>query len=324
MSVAREQSGITRAILLVRSYWSWWWAELSASLPKERALRVQAEHINTLGPGDARTKADQVEILLPAGQVLQFESRYPLDAAPLLSAIVESEADRLTPYPKGEAVIGYRIKGFDFAAREVVITAAAIPKGVIEALQGALRSAGLPFSRTAFLAPGDIRLGRSADRAGRAHRISPRLALAGLPAFLVAAALTVPLWKMHEAADYWTKRAAVLERQLGTLSPAADRVDKFRQRSDRIRRAQTEEAPGFDVLSHLSEIFPDGAWLQYVRAQKNALEMTGLAADPSDVVNRITASPRFSNVTYKSALGRDPDTSLSRFDLKAHMNWGAR
>ncbi|MFZ5766464.1 MAG: PilN domain-containing protein [Thermodesulfobacteriota bacterium] len=83
-------------------------------------------------------------------------------------------------------------------------------------------------------------------------------------------------------------------------------VDKTERKIDFLNTFQHDRPFLVDVLTELSHVLPESAWIQNFRLSGNSIQIDGLAESASELIVLLEQSPFFKDVAFQSAISKNP------------------
>lgn len=305
-----------------RQFFDWWSAALGAALPSLfRASTGSLGAAPVLEPGEAPGAGSGALVYrLDAEAVLVNSRSYPFDVIDSIDDLLLAEVDRLTPFTADEVRLTHHIDGYDWKARELSVKFAVVQKVVAEAAIERAVARGATPDGLAHI-ENNIRFDFPRDAQGQQRNLRrarvQRNLWAVLALLLFVLAVFTPALQMNREAEALSARLETLRGQADAGATLRDRAAGVEE-SLRLLRAHGEQTVSpLAMLSHLTETLPDDAWLISVDLRGDQLRITGYAKAPTELVTRITASPRLTDIQYRASGARDPRLNAERFDLTA-------
>jgi len=275
--------------------------------------------------------AEAVVVHLPPDRVLSKTISLPAGAEGTLGRILPFEIGRHFPFPAERVFFGYRVIAGPHPAGaagtgSLLVQIAAVPRETIFAVADELRAAGLRAACFALSPAADApAIALPADPllpAASARGIDRRL-VAVLLALAMAAAISWPVAQQV--------RLSAIEREIATLKPAADAALKTRSLRERgveqeaiVARLRATRPTLVEVLDRLSRDIPDGAWLLSLSVSGRDVVLDGLAPSAASIALLLQKDGRFSELSFRAPIARDPGTGLEHFQLGATLAEPAR
>ena len=277
-----------------------------------------------------RAKGARVALGLAPGQVLCRQVELPLAAEEDLLAVLGYELDRLTPFRLVDVHLGYDIIGRDRENGRLHLDLRLVPRAEVARSTSVLTAAGLN--------PGDVerlevagadkavvidlprRHSKTARWHGRLNWVLFAL-LIGLGCYLG--------YRDHTLLD---ARLGALAAERDQLAPSVETVMALQQAIDHEEASRGElhirrrEVPLLiSVLDEAAFRLPDHSWLVQIeyeaptKEQPGRLELVGYSKIVPEVVNALSASTIFGNVSFQSPVSRDARRSSDQFHLTADI-----
>lgn len=271
---------------------------------------------------NVRRKRLDVVLAAPSDRALRQKVTLPLSAEADLNQVLFYELERLTPFRANELYYSFEIRRRRPNAGALDVMLIYAPRAELDRRLWELSSAGLPAKRIDLLMrdgqPRGYNLLRDIVR-DRGWDLGPALALAATIALIATCAV-------------WT--GVALHRQEAQVEALSDAVFIARRAAFAQERAAAPQALGDDagalaeayalksaapsataILHDLSAALPDGTWLQSLRFDDGALQLTGMSDDASGLIAVFEAHARFEEPDFRAPITTDPETGLQRFSL---------
>ena len=227
------------------------------------------------------------------------------------------EIDRLTPFTSKDVYFDARIAGTVARGSKLDVRLAVCRRDGIADWLERLREGRSPATgvRWAGAWP-EANLLPPEDRPQR-----PKLGaivtglLAALTLFLAAAILITPLWQK-------TQEQEALQRELRRVRIAAEEVQQVREDLERARLGSVEvlqrkrEQPRMtDLLRELTDLLPDGTWVQTLNVRDGAVDLRGESTQATALIGLLEQGPGISQVTFRSPVMQVGGTGQERFHI---------
>ncbi len=272
-----------------------------------------------------RAALAQLELMLPARQVLQRTLSLPAAVENELREVVGYQLSRLTPFPADQLYFDVTAQA-DAPAEsgQLSLSLLAIPMaridGVITQLE---RVCGQSLSRLTVAgveAPGLNLLGRSRASAGWLRRLNGNAWLALLLALLLGVLVVSPVLKKRAEVVRGKQEFARLDAQVSGLLIQRQQLERdlsvLTYVAGRRAAAQLPSA----VIAELSRVTPDNVHLVGLNLREGRVEFRGFGSDVVKLIELLDASPMFEDVRFTSAVTRDNRSGLDQFSASARLS----
>lgn len=151
------------------------------------------------------------------------------------------------------------------------------------------------------------------------HRLD-RWLMAGA-GVLMASLIAITLWQ-------WRAERRAAEAELQAIQPAAEAVRATQAQLEnraamaRALELQMQQPRVTAVLSELTRIVPDDAWLQLFRFSASEIQLAGVAGSGSTLAAVLEQSPLFERVTLSSTMSDGVGTGQDRFEISLRTTAG--
>jgi general secretion pathway protein L len=312
----------------LRSFFDWWRGELSALVPQRwrsglfdltppLSLRFDGEGAildQPDGAPEAKHSGRPVWIFMPRASGLRRTFSLPLRAEGDLSAAVEFEIDRQTPFTSGQVWHGARVAKRDPGRGLLWVELCAIPLSRAQKALALAESWGLSATGMSVEGGPAINLLPRSLRRYRSWRAEPWKLIAGLNLLVLVAGLA-------GTGLYHAVSADRLERAVAQRSDVAQRADDLKQRLDSAKReagflAAKRVAPRpVEILAELSRVLPDQAWLYDVTLSEGSLRIAGYATSVPDVLDQIAKAKLFGDPRLAAPVVHGGNVDKDRFEV---------
>jgi general secretion pathway protein L len=340
----------------LRSFWRWWSGELTELLPenmqKAIAQRQQKLYVEvdsdklllSLGNhvaqreilrlsidepdtenADIPREVQQTILLLPDDRVLARRITLPAAAEENLREVLGFEMDLHTPFHASEVYFDFTIVGRDSGRQQLTVDLVYAPREAVDALLEGTSSAGLRTDlitcrrrdnnnlQPVNLLPEELRRKRRIDVR------SVNLALTGLLAVLVVAAVSIPIVQKNHA-------IAEIEAQVSAAAEEARSGSELRQDLERMAEAsrflvekRAAEIMTVELIDEVSRILPDHTWISRLDLSDSELQLQGQSSASASLIAIIEASPHFANARFRSPVVQMNGTDRDRFHISADV-----
>lgn len=254
---------------------------------------------------------------LPEELVLLRTLMLPVQVKDNLRKVVSYEIDRLTPFAPIDVYFDTDITGTAARGTKLNVTLALCRRDDVSDWLARLREGGSPASRLTWshawpganLLPPEER-----PRRARFGSLMTQL-LAGVVLLLVAAVLISPLRQKGDERE-------LLQRELRSVRIAAEEVQVVRDELERARLGSVEvlqrkrEQPRMtDLLLELTELLPDGTWVQTLNYREGEVDIRGESDQAAALIARLEQGPGINNVSFRSPVMQVASTGQERFHI---------
>jgi hypothetical protein len=270
-----------------------------------------------------RGMSKDVSVRLQPHQVLHRRLQLPDARMRVLRKAVQYELDRVSPLESGRILFDVQCLGRDRSTRRATLAVRMIKRDLADQINATCRAWGLKIAELHF--PGTTPRARwrlfPVDRLAAGRTLLRRRCNVLLSGLAVALGLSVVTTEYLRGAA--TERAAIAELEAERAEAGALR----RIRTD-IDRAVDEiqffaaqrEAPLFVVLlTDLSGLLPNDAWLTDVELSQRTVRLRGYAASASRLIAIFELSQRFAKAQFGAPSRRGPSAETEQFDLSVEI-----
>lgn len=261
-------------------------------------------------------------ILAPRDSLIR-RIRLPAAVEPHLRDTLRLRLEREMPIAADAAYFDYLIAGRAAEAATIDVDLAVAKRGRVDAWVSCVNACRLKLRAVA--------VGEGRDAAFRFNLLSASvgpqleaahrwdrwlLAIAGV---LSACLIAVTLWQWRaERRDAAVALQAIqpaAEAARGTLVQLENRGDMARALEAQMKQPQVGS-----VMSELTRIVPDDAWLQLFRFSASEMQLTGVSSSASTLVALLEQSRLFERVSLSSTASNGLGTGQDRFEISLHTS----
>lgn len=298
-----------------------------------RAVGAQTEAVLTI-PGRplaaVKTLADKLGADLPKECALEFSASLavthhmtlPAESRDILEAIVRNKIEGLAPWPLWQCVFGMRTRSLAGDPDHVRVDVAVVSRIMVDEVAAALVAAGSAVKAVRIkLVDGDeLQLAFGAEKeAGQAQRWARRFAL-GIAAVSGVTAICglLLVWQAsHELAQDREKTATLLSglRNADLVQSRTTRLGAAEQLHDQRRH----RAPAIAVLDELSQLLPQGVWLERLSIEDSLVTLRGQGTDIPSLIAILERSGTFRDVNFAAATQFNAELNSNAFSIEATL-----
>ncbi len=280
----------------------------AAPLGAEDAARIsEAVRAQPAPPGATVIGIDPA---LASIKTIQLPTKDPA----YIRAILRNRVERLGPWRAARALFGYSVEEWSDTGRQAQIRVAVVSRATVEELTSALAHAGLAVDRVDVDSGGhtvSILTSLSARERRRGRRIAIAYALA---IGLLAAALTATV----VLDTFRSRQLETLRQEMGTdIASLEGNAGPVTGRSLVTRKAHEYLRVG--VLSEISRLLPDNAWLTSLKITENAIEVTGKSRDAPAIIGALQPSRLLDDVRFSAPTVHAQGDEAGEFSIAASI-----
>lgn len=249
----------------------------------------------------------------------------PLAAKSDLAQLLHFELDRLTPFKAEDVRFAWRILETDNKAGRMQVALEMAPKSVIDSFVEIAQQAGRAVDRVELegghsqegalnLLPPDP---QGADKGGWLNRVLGATTLA-----LLAVAIALPLKKQMAVISALDTELAVLRTEAEESLALRQRLEQMSDEASFLSRARHQQVTMTELFAELTRLLPDQSHLRTFRVSNGAIELNGLAEEPSELLAILDQSPMLASPTFSSPVIRDPQSGQNHFQISAVLAEG--
>lgn len=358
MELKSQQQSMDR----LRELWDWWVGELRDAAPgpvirffarQSTVLNIHVEQkvarfqlstdkserllgvIDLLGSDEPELQAFREDTLrdLPAGlnvnitlsadQLLVSGQFLPMATEANLGSVLGFEIDRLTPFPRGQAVFGYQVAGRYPEREQLHVKLYALPRSALDHLLEKLRILGLapevlfpevlaPVA-TLNLLPLDIRPEIEPLWNGRAKQL-------GLLVLALSAALLIyPIIQLNQQITRLEEGVAEVREPATVVGNKQSLLASRLAAQDTLVARKNHEASKLVIVQEVTSLMPDNTWVSRLRVSPEGINLQGESSKASDLIELLERSEQFQNVQFVSPITANPSTNMERYEIKMEL-----
>jgi hypothetical protein len=306
----------TLRVLAARGF-HWWVGQLEELLPGSRRGRRGPRHklvwqdgsLRVLGKagtaGRMPSKGARIWLAVPQQLAFVRTLELPRMGAADLRRLVQLEAERLSPLPTAEAIVGIEVGRRTGNAPTVPVEIAVLPLAAAEQAITAAQEAGLSVARLGLL-PSNERLPRfdflpALRERGLLPASRPASAIWwSFVAFVLALNLAILVIRDEQSVARFQN---IVEQQAPSVA-AAKAIRRRAAEFDSTARDLQYQRRGHDVLSALavaSSDLPAGAWVQRLNYSARTARLVGYKQKDIDVTTALRKDKRIAAVRSNTA-----------------------
>ncbi|WP_019570500.1 PilN domain-containing protein [Thioalkalivibrio sp. ALE11] len=256
-------------------------------------------------------------------QSLVREIQLPAAASENLAQVLRYEMDRYTPFTADSVYYSYRILGRtpDDALRvQLAVALRQRLDGLMERLRVREVYPAHVFAAGAVgmdLAP------RSGQTVSARSWVSVRKLLTGAVAVALLLTLTLPLWVLRDTAIQLNQEVADLRGVAMEAEDLREERNSLEHQTQYLVSRKQEQPAALEILEELSATLPDEAWLRDLEVRGDRVEIQGLAASASGLIERMESSPLFRDVSFAAPVTTDSRSGQDSFRISLRVTSGA-
>ena len=342
---------LTRSI---SKFWSWWSAELIATLPaatreaiantNKRVVvsMIDAEWVFTSGnnsrtetiarlPIDATERPDvlpaqvsEFVFSLPTEKVLRRTLTLPLAAEENLREVLGFEMDRQTPFALHQVYYDYRITGRHTATNTITVDLVVSPRSIVDEFRTAMQKLDVPPDTVTteddngeVLPVNLLPVPMRPTRQFSIPRLNTLLMTAGIMLLVVALALP-PL--LHRSEIALLEDEISVAETLGQSGLELQRdVERITKTSEFLTEKKRSSVMVLQILEEVSRVLPDNTWLTRFDVNESEVQLQGQSTSAADLIQLLESSTLFKDARFRSPVVQVPRTDKERFHLSVQL-----
>ncbi|HET6565633.1 MAG TPA: PilN domain-containing protein [Xanthomonadales bacterium] len=265
-------------------------------------------------------------LLLDSKWVLQKELKFPAATETNLRQVLSFEMDRQTPFRANEVYFDWRMLPPVQESGEIRLDLLVVPRRLVDPMLEKLTARGLT--------PAGIDVEREGRVAGvnllpadlRHNPIHPRARLNyGLAAAVVVLLVTVMVQSLGARAD----RIIKLEEAIAEVQDEARRVQRLKEQvadnseaASFLTRRRSQVPLAVDVLAEVTQILPDGTYLDRLVVGNESVIMQGKSGNAQQLIELVNRSEMFDAAAFQGSTRLDAGTGLEIFEVNSKISSG--
>lgn len=289
----------------------------SLPLTQDAVLRADA-----LGSKTSNPALIQVELCLPAAQVLRKELSLPWEVRNELREVIGYQVARLTPFTADKLYYDARICSQDRQEPQMRVELAAVPRAYADPwIEHVERLSGLRVSRLCVLDdPAQLNLfGRPRVSGQWWRRLNFNGVLLLCLALALATAVIAPLYKQRALVIERKAQIAGLQAEVAGLLATQESLDQNLAALNLMLESRGRLPEVSKVLDEMSRVVPDSIYMGDLRILGDTLTMSGFGRDVVELITQINRSRWFADARFASPVSRNASTGLDQFTITARL-----
>jgi general secretion pathway protein L len=272
-----------------------------------------------------RVPADKTVLRIASDRAIRKVISLPSSALSYLPSIVRNKVESISPWQSADMLWGYRLIDASAASDSIAIEIGMTGSEPVKMLASGLKVAGINVGRIEFgdsAGLGDHISVFSAMpvRSERKSR-SVLVAAGALGAFAIVAGLAGGLqaWTAQKELRSTGAELQKLQALLDDRS-AADGQTTAVSTAVALAARKQEDVPLIVILKELTQLIPDGTWLQSINFSDGRLTINGKGGPVSQVISALENSPFLQDVNFAAATQRDTADNQDSFSISATIS----
>lgn len=272
-----------------------------------------------------RVPADRTVLRVASDRAIRKVISLPSSALSFLPSIVRNKVESISPWQSADMLWGYRLIDASAASDSIAIEIGMTGSEPVKMLASDLNAAGINVGRIEFGdSPG---LGDhigvfSAMPTGSVRKSRSVLVAASvLGTFAIVTGLTGGL-QAWTAQKELRSTGVELQKLQVTLDDRSAAVGQTTAVSTAVALAarKQEDVPLIVILKELTQLIPDGTWLQSISFSDGRLTINGKGGPVSPIISALENSPFLQDVNFAAATQRDSANSQDSFSISATIS----
>lgn len=257
-------------------------------------------------------------LVLQEGQIMHRSVTLPLAAEHDLDAVLHFEMDRLTPFPAEALFWAHTPLRRDTALNQIVLGLWIAPRHLVDPVMAQLASMGITPDWIEN-EKGSARIALPRETAPLDKAKDPRLALPAFACILLAVFLLIGF--IHQS-----HRLAVDESRIASLRAPALEASRLRRMIEErragkrlVQDARTRLGDPMQILSVLTALLPDDAFLTDLSLKQGQLIVSGQSIEPASLIRTLSTSSFLHNPVFVAPVTRLAGQTASLFSIRADI-----
>jgi Tfp pilus assembly protein PilN len=220
-----------------------------------------------------------------------------------------------------EALWGYREAG-TMEDGHIAVDVGVVSRKTAFGLLRQIEATGIKVQRFEIAPDSETQDGIEIDIHGDDRRKGARRTLKAIMGVVAAAALGVGgygaylAYGTYKQSDALTQNIDRLHKSLrGNSATAAGSARLAEANTLYVRKLENRSA--LEILNTMTELVPDGIWLNTLDLDKNEITIAGRGNEVPGVIATLESSDAFKDVNFASATQREPDATADSFAISA-------
>ncbi|MES2817369.1 MAG: PilN domain-containing protein [Pseudomonadota bacterium] len=293
----------------------------SLPLTLDAVLRADA-----LGSKTNNPELIQLELCVPAAQVLRKELNLPREVRNELREVIGYQVGRLTPFSADKLYYDARICSQDKQDPQMLVELAAVPKAYADPwIEHVERLTGLRVSRLYVLDdPSMLNLfGRPRVSGQWWRRLNLNSVLLLCLVLALGTAILAPLYKQRALVIERKEQITNLQAEAAGLMATQEALEKNLAALNLMVESRAKRPQISMVLAEMSKVVPDSIYMGDLRILGDTLTMSGFGTDVVELIALINGSKWFADARFASPVSRNPSTGLDQFTVTARLTMPA-
>ncbi|MBN9509909.1 MAG: PilN domain-containing protein [Alphaproteobacteria bacterium] len=261
---------------------------------------------------------------MPAMALLERPIALPLAAERALGSMLRYEMDRLTPFTAEQVFFSWRVDLRDVVRRQLHLRLLLLPRAALAPVLDALSRSGVApewleapdaagAPRTVPLRPPPV------PRPGRKVLAVAAAACLGL------GAIAMPFIRQAQEAGSLAQRIAALQPQVAQAQALRRKLAAQAPDDDVFAGEQARVGDALQVLAMLTDLLPDGTYLNDLRLRAGQLDLDGVSTNAAQLIPALAASPLIRNAAFAAPVTRIANPPAEVMAIHAELApWTAR
>lgn len=271
----------------------------------------------------------QTVFLIDASKGLRKSMLLPAAAEENLRQVLAFEMDRHTPFKGNQVYFDYEITQRDPQTRKLHVELFVVLRALLDPIIQLATERGLLLDGIDFSSDHDqgqvhcsgVNLLPAPLRAPRNRRqLKWNLFLGALFVALLYAVMWQSLAAREQAISAFQLRKDSSGEQARAVAALRDELAEAREAARFLSDKKAQQPVIMNLLTEITSLLPDDAWLQRLQVNPDKVVMTGQAPDAAGLIGLIQQGSKLLEApSIKGAITPDPQSGKERFTIEAHL-----
>lgn len=261
----------------------------------------------------------QSAVLLSSDQFVCQTVRLPLAVRDNLNSAISFQIGNLTPFLPDDVYFAAKLLSTDNNEKSLEAEIRVVAKKLVQEFRAKAEDYGIEIDRILFAKH------QPSDRGGEilelpllvpgpSTRVSRPL-LFTLVTILCATNLALPVWRQQRLLSELSDERDRLQKVVLEARKLSSSIQEIDKRQHKILTLASDSGAVFSALEGLSVLIDDKTYLTELKIDGKAVNLNGLSASASEVLQAIESAPIFANARFLSPINRDEGTAQERFAM---------
>ncbi|MDD4617062.1 MAG: PilN domain-containing protein [Alphaproteobacteria bacterium] len=254
---------------------------------------------------------------LSGTDILVFNLEYPAAAASTLDKIISNQLPRISPFSKEQVYWDWKVCDRDDKFKRLHLKVAVAKRETVDSI--------LLWTSKYRIFPDEVLTTREGKELKFSRLLPKNRTLKGhARAVECASNIVIVILGILLVAVFgyrFKRQSNLIDKEIALAEPAVAKAEKIKKHVDLLADIVKEvekqrELPGkIPILSELTRVFPDSAWLSDLKIVGDEIKATGYAMDPSPLIGLINSDPLFSGAKFLASVTTAGNGKGQRFEI---------